>query len=99
MYVMIGRAQHKNQIKEICESLIAIKPFEMANIQLTDIQKELLSKLVMSNNEIAQAIINAMHKEPVPIADILKDFKESLVIPKQDYNQKHKPWKKERFYY
>lgn len=73
--------------------------FELASIQLTDEQKESLEALGRAFKGFTDAIISIIRKLTTIICEVYKSIVNSLKKPKQDFTQKRKPWKKDRFYY
>lgn len=114
IYVAIGRGQGKNQIREVFERLAEERSkhlnnavydehsFTMANVQLTDVQKEAINKLSAVFGEFSERMMSNIMGLMTPVKgslSVLQNLQETIYPPQMDYTQKHKPWKKDKFYY
>jgi hypothetical protein len=77
--------------------------FDMSGIQITDEQKEALLSVGLVFEEFKE-FVDKMIKATMGTTETLRDSSYALrnliePQPEKDYTQKHKPWKKDKFYY
>jgi len=76
-----------------------IHEFGLAGIEITDMQKESLANLEKVFIGIGDTLVDIISPSIIAMSYVFNTLKPTLIeMDKQDYIQKHKPWKKQRFY-
>jgi hypothetical protein len=80
-------------------NIVNMNQFESTNIQITDEQKEALLACGRAFKVFADAMAIIMRENSQNISNITNAILKRIQQPEKDFTQKHKPWKKYRFYY
>ena len=98
--LIIGRGNGKSHriINEIVEAF-KIDPSSLDKLEVAVEQKQALAQLGQAVKGFSDVMIQTMRKQTFALADLSDALITSLQQPEPEYIQKHKPWKKDRFYY
>jgi len=87
-------------IRSPSKELAGIDQFELANIKLTDEQREALEQFGISFKGFAEAMLTAMQGILKPMSDLADAILKipELQKPEPTFAKRKKPWKRDRFY-